>query len=106
MTSEYDSVRPPEPPRRRRRFGKRQDRPNVGADGTREMTMVPDVEFTSYYGHNVVKPPPWGDEIAAYLFLGGVAGGSGLLAAGAQVTGREALRRNARLGALLSLIHI
>ena len=35
-----------------------------------------------------------------YLFLGGVAGGSGLLAAGAQVTGREALRRNARLGAL------
>ncbi len=105
MTSEYDSFRPPEPQRRRRRFGKRPARRGFGSnsgggDGTREMTMVPEVEFTSYYGHNVVKPPPWGDEIAAYLFLGGVAGGSGLLAAGAQVTGREALRRNARLGAL------
>ena len=43
--------------------------------------MVPDVEFSSYYGRPVVKPAPWGHEIGAYLFLGGVAGGSGLLAA-------------------------
>ena len=97
MTSEYDSFRPPEQPRRRRRGGKRRPGGAVPADGTREMPMVPEVEFTSYYGHPVVKPAPWGDEVAAYLLLGGVAGGSGLLAAGAQLTGRQALRRNARL---------
>lgn len=62
--------------------------------------MVDDVEFTSYYGRPVVKAPPWGHEIAAYLFLGGVAGGSGLLAAGAQLTGKHKLRRNARLTAI------
>jgi formate-dependent nitrite reductase membrane component NrfD len=62
--------------------------------------MVPEAEFTSYYGRPVVKPAPWGHDIAAYLFLGGVAAGSGLLAAGAQLTGRPKLRRNARLSAL------
>lgn len=62
--------------------------------------MVPDVQFTSYYGRPVVKPAPWDEKVAAYLFLGGVAGGSGLLAAGAQLTGRPALRRNSRLAAL------
>lgn len=65
--------------------------------------MVPDVELVSYYGHPVVKPAPWGEEVAAYLFLGGVAGGSGLLAFGAQLTGRATLRRNARLGALAAV---
>ncbi|MEB3032343.1 NrfD/PsrC family molybdoenzyme membrane anchor subunit [[Mycobacterium] nativiensis] len=79
-------------PRRRRRRG--------GGDGGREMPMVPDVQFTSYYGRPVVKPAPWSHEIAAYLFLGGLAGGSGLLAAGAQLTGRPVLRRNSRLAAL------
>jgi hypothetical protein len=64
------------------------------------MLMVPEAEFTSYYGRPVVKAPPWGHEVAAYLFLGGVAGGSGLLGLGAQLTGRPTLRRNARLGAL------
>ena len=65
--------------------------------------MVPDATFTSYYGHPVVKPAPWGDDVAAYLFLGGVAGGSGLLAAGGQLTGRDLLRRNARLSALAAV---
>lgn len=65
--------------------------------------MVPDADFTSYYGRPVVKPAPWGHEVAAYLFLGGVAGGSGLLAAGAQLTGRPKLRRNARLSALVAV---
>jgi formate-dependent nitrite reductase membrane component NrfD len=62
--------------------------------------MVPEPEFTSYYGRPVVKPAPWGPGIAAYLFLGGVAGGSAVLGAGAQLTGRPALRRNCRLAAL------
>jgi hypothetical protein len=67
------------------------------------MPMVPQAEFTSYYGRPVVKPAPWGHEVAAYLFLGGVAGGSGVLAAGAQLTGRAKLRRNTRLTALVAV---
>jgi formate-dependent nitrite reductase membrane component NrfD len=67
------------------------------------MPMVPEAEFSSYYGRPVVKPAPWGHEIAAYLFFGGVAAGSGLLAAGGQLTGRPRLRRNARLSALAAV---
>jgi formate-dependent nitrite reductase membrane component NrfD len=65
--------------------------------------MVPDVEFSSYYGRPVVKPAPWGHEVGAYLFLGGIAAGSGLLGAGAQLTGRPTLRRNTRLSALAAV---
>ena len=57
--------------------------------------MVPPAEFTSYYGRPVVKASPWEADIPFYLFLGGVAGGSSLLAAGADLTGRPALRRPA-----------
>jgi formate-dependent nitrite reductase membrane component NrfD len=64
------------------------------------MPMVPEAEFTSYYGRPVVKPAPWGHDIAAYLFLGGVAAGSALLAAGGQLTGQDTLRRNCRLAAI------
>jgi hypothetical protein len=67
------------------------------------MPMVPEPEFTSYYGRPVVKPAPWGDDVAAYLFLGGVAGGSALLGLGGQLTGRPILRRNARLSALAAI---
>lgn len=66
--------------------------------------MVPDAQveaYTSYYGRPVVKAPPWKKEIATYLFLGGVAGGSALLALGAQLTQRPTLRRNARLAAMI-----
>ena len=65
--------------------------------------MVPPAEFTSYYGHNIVKPSPWEHDIPAYLFAGGVAAGSSLLAAGADLTGRPALRRTGRLGAIVAL---
>jgi Polysulphide reductase, NrfD len=102
-TSEYDSLRPPEPTRGRR-GGKRNRKGRGGTDGSREMPMVPEAEFSSYYGRPVVKPAPWGHEVGAYLFLGGVAGGSGLLAAGAQLTGLETLRRNARLTALVAVL--
>ena len=105
-TSDYDSLRPTEPAGRRR--GGRRPRRGVpgrigAGDGSREMPMVPEAGFTSYYGRPVVKPAPWGHEIATYLFLGGVAAGSGLLAAGAQWTGRPQLRRNARLSALAAV---
>jgi formate-dependent nitrite reductase membrane component NrfD len=103
-TSEFDSLRPPDDGRRRRkRGGKGKRRSGGGGDGAREMPMVPDVEFSSYYGRPVVKPAPWGHEVGAYLFLGGVAAGSGLLAAGGQLTGRATLRRNARLSALVAV---
>jgi formate-dependent nitrite reductase membrane component NrfD len=64
-----------------------------------ERPMVPDATFTSYYGRPVLKAAPWTADIPAYLFLGGLSGGSALLAAGADLTGRPALRRTARLGA-------
>jgi hypothetical protein len=63
--------------------------------------MVPDATFTSYYGRPVVKPSPWKNDIPAYLFLGGLAAGSSLLAAGADLSGRNELRRVMRLSALV-----
>jgi formate-dependent nitrite reductase membrane component NrfD len=66
--------------------------------------MVPEAEFTSYYGRPVVKPAPWEKDIAVYLFTGGVASGTSMLAAGADLTGRPGLRRVARLGSLASLL--
>lgn len=61
--------------------------------------MVPDATFASYYGRPVVKAAPWEAAIPLYLFMGGIAGGSSLLGAGADLTGRPALARGARIGA-------
>jgi polysulfide reductase-like protein len=71
--------------------------------GSREQAMVPPAEFRSYYGRQILKTPAWGNEIAYYFFAGGLSGGSALLAAGADLTGRPALRRGARVGGLASL---
>jgi len=68
-----------------------------------ESLMVPDATFTSYYGRPVVKASPWEADIPAYLFLGGLAAGSSLLGAGAQLTGRPSLRRVGRLSALAAI---
>lgn len=65
--------------------------------------MVPEAEFTSYYDRPIVKPSPWEADIPAYLFAGGLAAGSSLIAAGADLTGRPALRRSGRLGAIGAL---
>jgi hypothetical protein len=62
-----------------------------------EQSMVPDVQFRSYYGRPVLKAPVWGHGIPAYFFSGGLAAGSALLAAGADLTGRPAMRRAGRL---------
>ena len=59
--------------------------------------------FRSYYGRPIVKPPPWHYDIPAYLFTGGLAAGSALLAAGADATGRTEMRRAGRLAALGAL---
>jgi formate-dependent nitrite reductase membrane component NrfD len=65
--------------------------------------MVPAAEFRSYYGRQILKTPAWEDKIAYYFFAGGLSGGSALLAAGADLTGRPALRRGARVGGLAAL---
>ncbi|HEY0531312.1 MAG TPA: NrfD/PsrC family molybdoenzyme membrane anchor subunit [Actinoplanes sp.] len=62
--------------------------------------MVPPATFRSYYGRPIVRAAPWEREIPAYLFTGGLAAGSALLAAGGQLTRRKALRRAGRLTAL------
>jgi hypothetical protein len=75
-----------------------------GRSGSDGAPVVPDVEFTSYYGRPVVKAAPWEKDIPAYLFLGGLAGASSLLSAGADLTGRPALRRTSRIGALVAIL--
>lgn len=65
--------------------------------------MVPDAQFRSYYDHPIVKPAPWDWKIPTYLYTGGLAAGSGLIAAGAELTGRTDLQRSSRLIALGAL---
>ncbi|MFF0317772.1 NrfD/PsrC family molybdoenzyme membrane anchor subunit [Micromonospora sp. NPDC005252] len=77
-----------------RRAGRRRGR------GGGEELRVPEAEFTSYYGRPILKAPVWKWDIAAYLFTGGLAAGSSLLAAGGQLTGRPVLRRAGRVTAL------
>ncbi len=77
------------------------DRRAGGRAGTDGRPMVPRPSFDSYYGKPVLNPPVWEAlDIAGYLFLGGLAGASSLLGAGAQATGRPALARASKLGAL------
>ncbi|MEU4383550.1 NrfD/PsrC family molybdoenzyme membrane anchor subunit [Micromonospora echinofusca] len=68
-----------------------------------EELRVPEAEFTSYYGRPILKAPVWKWDIAAYLFTGGLAAGSSLLAAGGQLTGRPALRRAGRVTSLAAV---
>ena len=66
--------------------------------------MVPAAEFGSYYGKPVLNKPTWqARDIASYLFLGGLAGASSVLAAGAQLTGRPGLARGCKAGALVAI---
>jgi formate-dependent nitrite reductase membrane component NrfD len=69
--------------------------------GRGEQLVVPPAEFTSYYGRPILKPPTWEAlDVAGYLFFGGLAGGSSLLAAGAERTERAALARSSKVTAL------
>jgi hypothetical protein len=81
--------------RRKRRGGRRK--------GGGDRSMVPEATFTSYYGRPIVKASPWEADIPAYLFAGGLAAGSSLIAAGADLTNRPTLRRTGRLGAIGAL---
>ncbi len=67
----------------------------------------------SYYGNPIINPPVWAElDIAGYLFAGGLAGASSLIAAGSDLTDRPVLARRAKLCAstaigasLAALIH-
>jgi hypothetical protein len=75
-----------------------------GGGGRGEPTVVPDAEFRAYYVRPVLKTPVWEWKIPAYLFAGGLAAGSSVVAAGADLTGRPALCRAARLGSFAGLL--
>ena len=62
--------------------------------------MVPQAEFTSYYGRPVLKEPVWkSPDVPGYLFLGGLAGASSALAAFAQLSGNRELSRASKTAA-------
>jgi formate-dependent nitrite reductase membrane component NrfD len=62
--------------------------------GGGEQPVVDEAEFRSYYGVPVINTPVWqASDIAGYLFLGGLAGASSVVAAAAQLSGRPALAR-------------
>jgi hypothetical protein len=74
---------------------------------------VPRAEFRSYYGRRILNPPVWrSPDLPGYLFLGGLAGASSVLAAGAQATGSTALATRCKVVAVgaigaasLALVH-
>ena len=100
-------------PKATQRSGKRRRKGGGRRGGGGEVAMVDDAEFTSYYGRPIIKAPVWKTpDVPLYLFLGGAAGSSSILAALADVTGRPQLTRVSRLisggGAIASvgfLIH-
>ncbi|MDK3257123.1 NrfD/PsrC family molybdoenzyme membrane anchor subunit [Blastococcus capsensis] len=99
------------PATQRRGGGGKKRRRGGGWRGRGEVAMVEDVEFTSYYGRQIVKTPVWkSPDVPLYLFLGGAAGSSAILAALADVTDRPALTRVGRLtaggGSILSVVFL
>jgi hypothetical protein len=68
-----------------------------------EKAMVPEAEFRSYYDRPVLKEPVWRWYVPAYFFAGGLAAGSSMLAAGADLLGRPDLARRARLASVTSI---
>ncbi|WP_425560267.1 NrfD/PsrC family molybdoenzyme membrane anchor subunit, partial [Kineococcus glutinatus] len=86
-------------------MGRRGGRPGGGGRGRRgdPNATVPDAEFSSYYGRAVLKPPVWTHDIAIYLFTGGLAAGSSVLAAVADARGEVSLRRGLRITSLGAL---
>jgi hypothetical protein len=65
--------------------------------------MVPPAEFRSYYDRPVLKQPVWKHWIPAYLFAGGLAAGSSLLAEVLAWTGDRRAARRARATALVAI---
>lgn len=69
-----------------------------------EQLVVPEAEFTSYYGRPVLNPPTWqARDIAGYFFLGGLAGAGSVAAAGAELTRRPVMARALKISSLVSI---
>ena len=105
---DFDEYRPPGSERRyrggkkKKGNGPRKKRGAGAQDGSREERMAMDFEFANYYGQPVVKAPPWEWPIGVYFWLGGIGGGSALLAAGAQATSNKPLLRATRLTSIMA----
>ncbi|MCU1669067.1 MAG: polysulfide reductase [Blastococcus sp.] len=69
-----------------------------------EVAGQPPGDVASYYGRPVLKTPVWEWKVAAYLFTGGLAAGTAVIAAGADLTGAARLRRACWLGSLGALL--
>lgn len=66
--------------------------------------MVPPADFGSYYGRPVIKESVWrAPEAPSYLFFGGLAGASSVLAAAAELSGRGELARTAKTAAAAAI---
>lgn len=88
----------------RRRKGQDRGGRGAGSGGQRQELMVPEADFQSYYGRAILKPPVWKHDVAVYLFTGGLAASSSMLAAGGDVTGHPSLRRAGRASAMGALL--
>jgi formate-dependent nitrite reductase membrane component NrfD len=73
------------------------------SDGTRRLRREPEPEFRSYYDLPILNRPEWeAADVAGYLFLGGLAGASGVIGAAARLTGRTALSRTCSIASALA----
>jgi formate-dependent nitrite reductase membrane component NrfD len=78
--------------------------PEAGGRRRRREEGAFDHPGSSYYGKPIINPPVWEErDIAGYLFAGGLAGASSLLAAGAELTGRRRMARRSKLCAAAAL---
>jgi hypothetical protein len=69
-----------------------------------EPAAGPAADVASYYGRPVLKSPVWEWGTAAYLFTGGLAAGTAVVAAGADLQGAVRLRRACWLGSFGALL--
>lgn len=72
-------------------------RPDRGAFGAGDGTVLPPHAPATYYDRPLLKKPHWEWEVISYLFLGGIMGGTAILVALADEAGDDAeLARNGR----------
>jgi formate-dependent nitrite reductase membrane component NrfD len=66
-----------------------------------EQFVVPRARPDSYYGKPIIKEPVWGTrDVGGYLFLGGLAGASAVLAGFAQATGNHRQAKVSKVAAV------
>jgi len=69
-----------------------------------EQPVVGEATFRSYYGQPILNRPVWAaPDIPGYLFLGGLAGASSVVAAAAAASGRRSLARASKLSSTAAI---